>query len=60
MTVCMPFRKGDPKPANSGRGRKKPDQPRIETVYRPIAWFQPYERNPRKNLTGKKAVLEAR
>jgi DNA modification methylase len=23
--------------------------PRLETVYRPIAWFQPYERNPRKN-----------
>ena len=45
----MPFRKGDPKPANSGRGRKKLAQHRIETVYRPIAWFQPYERNPRKN-----------
>ena len=44
----MPFKKGDPKPANSGR-TKKTEKPRLEVVYRPVAWFQPYERNPRKN-----------
>lgn len=44
----MPFKKGDPKPANSGR-TKKTEKPRLEVVYRSIAWFQPYERNPRKN-----------
>ena len=44
----MPFVKGQPRPQGAGR-RKKTEAPRIETVYRPIAWFRPYERNPRKN-----------
>ena len=44
----MPFVKGQPRPHGAGR-RKKTEAPRIETVYRPIAWFRPYERNPRKN-----------
>jgi hypothetical protein len=48
----MPFKRGDPKPAGSGR-TKKPATPRIEVVYRPVAWFQPYERNPRKNVEGR-------
>lgn len=30
-----------PKPA--------PSKPRLEIVYRPLEWFQPYGRNPRKN-----------
>lgn len=42
----MPRPKGLPK---TGGRTKKPETPRIETVYRPTAWFQPYERNPRKN-----------
>ncbi len=42
----MPRPKGLPK---TGGRRRKAETPRIETVYRPIAWFQPYERNPRKN-----------
>ena len=42
----MPRPKGLPK---TGGRRRKVETPRIETVYRPIAWFRPYERNPRKN-----------
>jgi hypothetical protein len=44
----MPFVKGQPRPPNAGR-RKRAAAPHIEVVYRPIAWFKPYEKNPRKN-----------
>ncbi len=44
----MPFKPGTPKPVGSGR-RKKTETPRLEIVYKPIGWFKPYERNPRKN-----------
>lgn len=44
----MPFVKGTPKPPGSGR-KKAEAKPRLEVVYKPLDWFAPYERNPRKN-----------
>lgn len=44
----MAFVKGQPRPIGAGR-RKKPETPHLEVVYRPVDWFKPYERNPRKN-----------
>ena len=42
----MPRPKGLPK---TGGRKKKPDMPRLVIEYRPLDWFKPYERNPRKN-----------
>ena len=43
----MPFKKGDAKPATSGRRKRSESQLQLE--YWPVSRLAPYARNPRKN-----------